>query len=119
MKSKRNLTKITKRNTHKRNSKEAQKRELIKALRDIGVSDEGVKIRLTSDRGPRGGYYGDRSEDILSRGVYSGSKNGYGFVKISDGERDILEKNFLQIQSRYFDFKTIWKPIQPTPFLVI
>ena len=49
MKSKRNLTKITKRNTHKRNSKEAQKRELIKALRDIGVSDEGVKIRLTSE----------------------------------------------------------------------
>ena len=90
MKSKRNLTKITKRNTHKRNSKEAQKRELIKSLRDIGVSDEGVKIRLTSDRGPRGGYYGDRSEDILSRGVYSGSKNGYGFVKIADGERDIF-----------------------------
>ena len=90
MKNKRNLQKITKRNTHKRRTKEAQKRELMKALSDIGVSGDGVKIKFSSDKGPRGSFYGDRGEDTLSRGVFSGSRSGYGFVRIAEADRDIF-----------------------------
>ena len=71
MKNKRNLAKITKRNTHKRKSKEAAKRALLKMVNECGVSCDGAKIGFSSDRGPRGGgYYGDRSEDIMVRGVF-------------------------------------------------
>lgn len=90
MKSKRNLSIITKRNTHKRRSKEAAKRELMKAVRETGVAFEGAKIGFSVDRGPRGGYYGDRSEDILTRGIFSGSKSGYGFVTVENSDRDIF-----------------------------
>lgn len=90
MKNKRNLAKITKRNTHKRRSKEAARRELLKAINEVGISAEGVKIGFSNDRGPRGTYYGDRSEDILTRGVYSGSKVGYGFVRTEESDRDIF-----------------------------
>ena len=90
MKNKRNLAKITKRNTHKRRSKEAARRELLKAINEVGISAEGVKIGFSNDRGPRGTYYGDRREDILTRGVYSGSKVGYGFVRTEESDRDIF-----------------------------
>ena len=91
MKNKRNLAKITKRNTHKRKSKEAAKRALMKMVNECGVSCDGAKIGFSSDRGPRGGgYYGDRSEDIMVRGVYSGSKSGYGFVTSEDYNKDIF-----------------------------
>ena len=91
MKNKRNLAKITKRNTHKRKSKEAAKRALMKAVSECGVSYEGAKIGFVNDRGPRGGsYYGDRSEDIMVRGVFSGSKSGYGFVTSEDYNKDIF-----------------------------
>lgn len=90
MKSKKNLSKITKRNTHKRRSKEAAKRELLKAVRECGVSTEGARVNFTVDRGPRGGFYGDRSEDILCRGIFSGSKSGYGFVTVENSDRDIF-----------------------------
>lgn len=90
MKSKRDLSKITKRNTHKRRSKEAAKRELMKAVRETGVAFEGAKIGFSVDRGPKGGYYGDRSEDVLTRGIFSGSKSGYGFVTVENSDRDIF-----------------------------
>ena len=86
---KKDLSKFTKRNTHKRRSKEAQRRELLKAVRETGVSFEGAKIRYTEDRG-RSGFYGDRSEDILCRGVFSGSKSGFGFVTVEGDERDVF-----------------------------
>ena len=90
MKNKKNLAKISKRNTHKRRSKEAARRELLKAVSQCGIKTEGVKIGFSTDRGPRGGYYGDRSEDIMTRGIFSGSKSGYGFVKTEESDRDIF-----------------------------
>ena len=44
MKKKKDFNKFTKRNTHKRRSKEAAKRELMKAVREINVGFDGVKI---------------------------------------------------------------------------
>ena len=86
---KKDLNKFTKRNTHKRRAKEIQRRELMKAVADVGVSYEGAKIKLVNDSGRRG-FSSDRSEDIVARGVYSGSKSNFGFVTVEDSNRDIF-----------------------------
>ena len=87
---KKDLSKFTKRNVHKRRSKEAARRELMKAVRETGVAFDGAKLRDISDRGPRGGFRGERSEDIIARGVYSGSKSGFGFVTAEGSDRDVF-----------------------------
>ena len=79
MKKKKDFTKFTKRNTHKRRSKEAAKRELMKAVNECGVKADGVKIRDLHDSG--------RSGNITARGIYSGSKSSFGFVSL-EGEKD-------------------------------
>ena len=76
---KKDFKKFTKRNTHKRRSKEAAKRELIKAVRECSVGTDTLKIRDISD--------GGRSENITVRGIYSGSKSSFGFVSV-EGEKD-------------------------------
>ena len=79
MKKKKDFTKFTKRNTHKRRSKEAAKRELMKAVSECGVKADGVKIRDIHESG--------RSGNITARGIYSGSKSSFGFVSL-EGEKD-------------------------------
>ena len=79
MKKKKDFSKFTKRNTHKRRSKEAAKNELLKMVREIGVNADGLKIKNTLDR--------SRSENISARGIYSGSKSSFGFVSL-EGEKD-------------------------------
>ena len=87
MKKKKDFNKFTKRNTHKRRSKEQARRELLKAVREAGVSCEGVRIR---DVDLGGGRSAERSKRITARGIYSGSRSSYGFVTIEEGERDIF-----------------------------
>ena len=79
MKKKKDFTKITKRNTHKRRSKEAAKREIMKAVSQCGVKADGVRIGDIHESG--------RSGNITARGIYSGSKSSFGFVSL-EGERD-------------------------------
>lgn len=79
MKKKKDFTKFTKRNTHKRRSKEAAKRELMKAVRECGVGTDALKIRDIDNP--------SRSENITARGIYSGSKSTFGFVSL-EGERE-------------------------------
>ena len=79
MKKKKDFTKFTKRNTHKRRSKEAAKRELMKAVRECGVGTDALKIRDIDNP--------SRSENITARGIYSGSKSSFGFVSL-EGERE-------------------------------
>ena len=86
MKKKKDFNKISKRNTHKRRSKEQARRELMKALRDTGVGYDGVKIRDVDI----GGRSMDVGRNISARGVFSGSKSNYGFVTVSEGERDVF-----------------------------
>ncbi len=88
MKNKKDFTKFTKRNTHKRRSKEQAKRELMKAVREVGVEYEGVKIR-DIDLG-RGGRSPREGKSILARGIYRGSRSSFGFVSLEDAERDIF-----------------------------
>ena len=91
MNKKKDFSKFTKRNVHKRRSKEAARRELLRAVREVGVEYEGVKLRDISDTGrrlPRDG--GRPSRDISARGIYSGSRSDFGFVALESGGDDIF-----------------------------
>ena len=86
---KKDFKKFAKRNTHKRRSKEAVKRELMKAVRESNVAYDGVKIRDIDMSGDV--IYSRREKkNISARGVYRGSKSSYGFVMLDDAERDIF-----------------------------
>lgn len=82
MKKKKDFTKFTKRNTHKRRSKEQSRRELMKAVAECGVKADGVKFRDIVD--------GGRSENITAKGIYSGSKSSFGFVSLEGESEDIF-----------------------------
>ena len=89
MMKKKDFSKFTKRNTHKRRSKEQAKNALMKALRDIGVDSDKVKVadidldiyEKSSDK---------KRKNICDRGIFRSSKSSYGFVTLENVERDIF-----------------------------
>lgn len=85
-----NLSKFTKRQTHKRRSKEAARRELLRAVRETGVAYDSLKLRDALDTG-RGGRLSPslHSDELVARGVYYASRSNYGFLS-REGERDIF-----------------------------
>ncbi len=90
---KKEFTKFTKRNTHKRKDKSRAEAELRRALADVGVNAEGAKLHAAIDRGRRGRVSPKaRRDEIVARGVFSQSKSGFGFVTPTDSEseRDIF-----------------------------
>ncbi len=88
MNKRKDFTKFTKRNTHKRRSKEQAKRELMKAVGEVGVAFDGVKIRDIDIGGEL--EKPTRRKNISSRGIYRGSKGSFGFVSLEEEERDIF-----------------------------
>ena len=64
---KKDFSKFTKRNVHKRRSKEEARRELLRALNQCGVSYDGVKIRESDDRG---GHRRREDRRLLSAGGF-------------------------------------------------
>lgn len=64
--------------------------ELLRALSDIGIDPTGVKIKDTVDGG-RGARKTDRArrDEIEARGVFSGSRGGFGFVNVGES-RDVF-----------------------------
>ena len=91
MNKKKDFAKFTKRNVHKRRSKDAAKNELLRALREVGVQYEGVKIRDIYDSGRVDKRTSEHaSRDIVTRGIYSGSKSDFGFVSLESGGDDIF-----------------------------
>ena len=60
----------------------------MKAVSECGVAYDGVKIRDSHD-GRALRDYGDGGR-LSASGIYSGSKNGYGFVSVEGMERDIF-----------------------------
>ena len=88
---KKDFTKFTKRNVHKRRSKDAAKRELLRAVRECGADISSVKIKDSFDRG-RGGRQGARvrRDETVTRGIFSSAKSGFGFVSPEEGGRDIF-----------------------------
>ncbi len=88
MKKKRDFTKFTKRNTHKRRSKEAARRELLAAVEAVNVQASALKIRDSVDSGYSGlDRYGGK---LSARGIYVGTKYGYGFLSVEGEEKDIF-----------------------------
>ncbi len=91
---KHSFTKFTKRNTHKRTSREKARRELLKIVDEVGVSADHVKISIKNDGGRRARETKRTGKGEISlRGVFSSSKSGFGFVTPLENEenkRDIF-----------------------------
>lgn len=87
----RNFDKFTKRNVHKRRSRDAAKRELLRAVEEVNASYSGVKIRDSFDGGYSARSRDDaRHSDTVVRGIFSSSKSGFGFVCLEGGGDDIF-----------------------------
>lgn len=89
---KKDFTKFTKRNTHKRRTKEAAKRELLRAVAETEVAYSGIALKDVIDSGRRGRVSDKRRRDeITVRGIFSGSKSGFGFVTVESGyDKDVF-----------------------------
>lgn len=89
---KKDFTKFTKRNTHKRRGKDAAKRELLKAVAETEVAYSGIVLKDTFDYGRRARESTKRRRDeITVRGIFSGSKSGFGFVTVESGyDKDVF-----------------------------
>ena len=86
------LSKFSKRNTHKRRGKEKVAAELMRAIAETGVGTDSLKLTSAVDRGRRGRVSDRiRRDEKSARGVFSSSKSGFGFVKLEDGyDKDIF-----------------------------
>ena len=86
------LSGFSKRNTHKRASKERAKRALLRAVEQTGVGTDSLKLSYAYDLGRRGRKSEKMHRDeSLGRGVFSSSKSGFGFVSLDEGyEKDIF-----------------------------
>ena len=83
----RDFKKFSKRQTHKRRSKDAAREELLRAVRESGTDISHVKLRDRLDLGRRGRVSPSAGRDErVGEGVYSGSRSGYGFVSLGEGE---------------------------------
>ena len=89
---KKDFTKFTKRNTHKRRDKEEARRELLRAVAETEVAYSGIVLKDTVDFGRRGRSSGKRrADETIARGIFSGSKSGFGFVTLESGyDKDIF-----------------------------
>ena len=89
---KKDFTKFTKRNTHKRRSKDAAKKELLRAVNETEIAYSGIVLKDTTDFGRRGRMSTKRrADEIIARGIFSGSKSGFGFVTLESGyDKDIF-----------------------------
>ena len=85
------LESISKRNTHKRRSKERAKNELMRAVLETNVGIDALKIGDSLDGGRRSRMSDKiRRDEIFAEGVFSSSKGGFGFVTVEGAERDIF-----------------------------
>lgn len=87
---KKDFTKFTKRNVHKRRSKEAARRELLKAVNETGVKYDALKIGSAPDVERGGRARRTRSAEEIVCGIFRGSKSAFGFVSLADGGDDIF-----------------------------
>ena len=89
---KKDFSKFTKRNTHKRKDKDAARRELLRAVAETEVAYSGIVLRDTVDYGRKGRTSTkQRKDETIARGIFSGSKSGYGFVTVESGyDKDVF-----------------------------
>lgn len=87
------IDKFSKRNTHKRKSRERAKAELLRAVAETGVGTDSLRLSFSNDGGRRArDGVKMRKDEIITRGVFSSSKSGFGFVTPINSvtERDIF-----------------------------
>ena len=88
---KKDFTRFTKRNKHKRRDKDAARRELLRAVRESGVAYDSLKLKSALDRGRRARVSATPHRDEYEiRGIFSGSRGGFGFVSPEAGGEDIF-----------------------------
>ena len=88
---KKSFNKFSKRNVHKRKAKSQMIENIKGQLDGDGISYNGAKISVSTDSGRRGRVSSKAGrEEIRTRGVFSGSKSGFGFVTVEESERDIF-----------------------------
>ena len=89
---KKDFSKFTKRNTHKRRDKDAAKRELLRAVAETEIAYSGIVLKDTVDFGRKGRTSNKRrADETIARGIFSGSKSGFGFVTLESGyDKDIF-----------------------------
>ena len=89
---KKDFSKFTKRNTHKRKDKDAARRELLRAVAETEVAYSGIVLKDTVDYGRKGRTSSkQRKDETIARGIFSGSKSGFGFVTLESGyDKDIF-----------------------------
>ncbi len=90
-KTKRDFTKFTKRNVHKRRAKDQSREAIEQAIRSTGVGYSDYKLKSALDRGRRGRESSKpRRDEIVERGIFASSKSGFGFVARECGGDDIF-----------------------------
>jgi ribonuclease R len=90
-KTKKDFTKFTKRNVHKRRSKEEMKNAIEQAIRSTGVGYSDYKLKSALDNGRRGRESSKAHRDeIVERGIFASSRSGFGFVARECGGDDIF-----------------------------
>ena len=88
---KKDFNRFAKRNVHKRKKKEDSKSALLRTVRELGFSTEGVKVKESFDGGRRArASLKRRGDEVLAEGVFSSSKSGFGFVRVEGLERDVF-----------------------------
>ncbi len=88
---KKDFTRFTKRNKHKRRDKDAARRELLRAVRETGVAYDSLKLKSALDAGRRARVSATPHRDEYEiRGIFSGSRGGFGFVSPEAGGEDIF-----------------------------
>ena len=90
-KTKKDFTKFTKRNVHKRRSKEEMRDAIEQAIRSTGVGYSDYKLKSAQDKGRRGRESSKAHRDeIVERGIFASSRSGFGFVARECGGDDIF-----------------------------
>ena len=90
-KTKKDFAKFTKRNVHKRRSKEQSREAIEQAIRATGVGFADYKLKSAVDAGRRGREsFKAHRDEIVERGIFSSSRSGFGFVARECGGDDIF-----------------------------
>lgn len=88
---KKDFTKFTKRNVHKRRSKQQSRDQMRKIMDSVSEKYPHAKIKATENLGRAGRIsHSPHRDEIVERGVYSSSRSGFGFVARESGGADVF-----------------------------
>ena len=90
-KTKKDFSKFTKRNVHKRRAKDQSREAIEQAIRSTGVGYSDYKLKSALDQGRCGrDSMKPHRDEKVERGIFSSSRSGFGFVARECGGDDIF-----------------------------